>query len=153
MSDDNSTHFQFSLGNIELEISGDRDFVEKMYRMIMRDIETSRKLDGATEEAKPQLAPPEFPSDLPFDRHRERPVVWVHRCSTMMHKIYMSSPEEIAKSPLLRVFDADWLSVVFAQDSLIRRVLPTVEDGQTLWAELTPEGRRKIAQAGEEAAD
>ena len=42
MSNENSTHFQFSLAAIDLEISGDRAFVERMYRLIMQDIEAAR---------------------------------------------------------------------------------------------------------------
>ncbi len=157
MSEKKTTHFQFSLGNIELEISGEREFVERMYRMIMRDIESSRGTDEEFRETirttqKLTGVQPESKEDTKkaiLDTHGrgERPVVWVHRCGDMMHKIYMSSPQEMAKAEILRIFDTDWLGVVFANDDAINRVLPAVDRGQTLWAELTPEGRRRIAQA------
>ena len=75
------------------------------------------------------------------------PVVWVHRCGEMMHKIYMSSPKEIARAQILRSLDTNLLNVVFAEEDLIALILPAVERGHTLWAELTEAGRRRIASA------
>ncbi len=145
MSDENSTHFQFALAGIELEISGDRKFVERMYRTIMHDIELARK--GET----PKGPPPEVQEERRREQidKKKREVVWVHRCSEMMHKIYMSSPTEIARSPLLRAFDTSKLGVVYAEKALVGMVLPKTERGQTLWAELTEAGRRRIAQAND----
>jgi len=141
MSDENTTHFQFSLAAIQLEISGERDFVERMYRTIMQDIEEARKA----------------PADIPFAAPREAPraktvaidrqVIWVHRCSEMMHKIYMSSPEEVSRAHLLRNIDSTRLAVVYASDECIDMILPKVEKGHTLWAELTAKGKQRIQNA------
>lgn len=144
MSDDNTTHFQFSLAGIELEISGDRHFVERMYRTVMHDIEMARK--GETPKGQPSNAQDERRQQL---ERKKREIVWVHRCSEMMHKIYMSSPKEIGRSPLLRSFDASQLGVVYAEKALVGMILPKTERGQTLWAELTEAGRERIKQASE----
>ena len=142
MSDENSTQFQFRLGGIELEISGDQAFVEKMYSRVMRDIETARKhVMGAP-------APSVAKSDP--RAAAEGKILWVHRCSPMMHKIYMSSPAELAKSPIFRLIDASNVSIVFADRSVFDRLLPSVEKGATLWAELTERGRQRIAQTKQE---
>lgn len=153
MSNENSTHFQFSLAAINLEISGDRAFVERMYRLIMQDIEAVRA--GKVEPRKP-ADPMDMGSPL-GSRGPRRPktvapnsqVVWVHRCSDMMHKIYMSSPEELSRAPLLKVIDPSKIAVVYADESVIDAILPKVEKGHTLWAELTAKGRQRIQKVGD----
>jgi hypothetical protein len=142
MSDENTTHFQFSLAAIQLEISGERQFVERMYRTIMRDIEEARNLPAGSMGGKDEQSPKRAKLS-PIDRQ----VVWVHRCSEMMHKIYMSSPEEIARAYVLRAFDPTQLAVVYANDECIDMILPKVEKGHTLWAELTEKGRKRIQNA------
>jgi len=136
MSENNSTQFQFRLGGIELEIAGDRQFVEQMYSRVMRDIEAARKSLADEDGDDPQAA-----------WLREKQILWVHRCSPMMHKIYMSSPAELDKSPLMRQFETTHINIVFADRAVFGRVLPSVEKGATLWAELTERGRRRIAAA------
>lgn len=143
MSDENSTHFQFRLGGIELEIEGDREFVERMYHRVMRDIETVRKRVAA-QRAEERLSPPVAPDD---DSIRRRQILWVHRCTPMMHKIYMSAPVEVDESPLLRMIDTTKVSVIFADRDAFDNVLPGGGRGQTMWAELTEKGRQRIAEA------
>ena len=78
MSEENSTQFQFRLGGIELEIAGDRQFVEQMYARVMRDIEAARKSLAEDAESRADT------------RLREKQILWVHRCSPMMHRICFS---------------------------------------------------------------
>lgn len=152
MSNENSTHFQFSLAAIDLEISGDRAFVEKMYRMIMQDIEAARHAEpagGSTIKA-PAVKAADMAATIPPGGKRAKTVspdsqvVWVHRCSDMMHKIYMSSPEELSRAHLLRVIDTSRIAVLFAEENVVDTLLPKVEKGHTLWAELTAKGRKRI---------
>jgi hypothetical protein len=143
MSDENTTHFQFSLATIQLELSGDREFVERMYRTIMRDIEEARSVEPSAIAPKNETPQEKRTRTVPIDRQ----VVWVHRCSEMMHKIYMSSPEELSRAHLLRTIDPTRLSVVYAADECIDMILPKVEQGHTLWSELTEKGKAKIQSA------
>lgn len=138
MSDENSTQFQFRLGGIELEISGDREFVEQMYMRVMRDIEAARRGLVETPAAAPTPAAP-----------RAAQILWVHRCSPMMHKIYMSSPAELEKAHVMRQIDTSRVKILFADKSVFERILPGVEKGATLWAELTAMGRKRIAEVTE----
>jgi hypothetical protein len=145
MSDENSTHFQFRLGGIGLEIEGDREFVEQMYRRVMRDIESVRKRVAARRAE--EEAPPRPEAD---DSIRRRQILWVHRCTPMMHKIYMSAPAEVDESPLLRMFETTRLNVIFADRDSFEQILPGGGAGQTMWAELTEKGRQRIAEAAPE---
>ena len=144
MSDEKTTRFHFVLSGVELEIAGDRGFVEAMYKQIMQDIEEARQ--AVASGRRPQGA--EAPAS-PKRRARAiggRKVVWIHRTSEMMHKIYMSSPDEISAAPVLRNFDTSRIAAIYAEKELVRLVVRD-DPGQTLWAELTEAGRRKIAEA------
>ncbi len=157
MSNENSTHFQFSLAAIDLEISGERAFVERMYRLIMQDIEAARTGKLTPPVPPPKKAEPVMDMGATIPSHGQKrsktvapdsQVVWVHRCSDMMHKIYMSSPEELSRASLLKVIDPSALAVVFAAEDVVDVMLPKVEQGHTLWAELTAAGRKKIQNPG-----
>ncbi len=65
----------------------------------------------------------------------------------MVHKIYMASVDDIQASPLFELLDPASIATLYVRDPLLARALPKFERGQTLWAELTAAGRRKIAQA------
>ena len=133
--------------NIDVTLSGDRAFVEKMYRMIMTDISEARNLQNI--ESLDVISKNEPPEEA------ER-IIWVHRCSEMMHKIYMGSPFDIDASDIMRLFDAQGLQTIYCEKSVINRVLPYIQDGHTLWAELTAKGRQTIGVAAisaKQAAD
>lgn len=147
MSED-STHFELKLNGIVLEISGDRDFVDHMYRLVMRDLEEARERvrQGIT-------TPPTTPSSARPVRPTDDPVVWLHRCTDMVHKIYMASSSDLGGTPLFQVLDPRHLGVFYVEDELFRRHLPQFERGQTLWAELTPAGRAQIREAGRQTRE
>lgn len=144
MGDDEQTRFHFDFGGIRLELSGDRDFVQTMYRRVMRDVDvvqrriTKRRsaidetLEGATLE---ELS----------DSAAERPSVWLHRCGSMMRKIYMASRTDVSDSPIGECIDVDAVTNVYMQKSIFNRFFPDLEGERTLWAEFTKVGRQKIA--------
>ena len=51
------------------------------------------------------------------------------------------------KTRMLRAFDPDHLYTLYVEDPLLSKMMPRFGRGQTLWAELTTAGRRKIAEA------
>jgi hypothetical protein len=161
MAEDHTEHFQLNLNGISLEISGDYDFVQSMYRRVMRDIEEARTrmLKGERVARPAAQLPPEKRGSLSVSeikqRERERPayaavdnrVIWLHRTNQMVNKIYMANVEEISKTRMLRAFDPDHLYTLYVEDPLLSKMMPRFGRGQTLWAELTTAGRRKIAEA------
>jgi hypothetical protein len=133
MSADETIRFQFNFRGVEIEISGEDEFVDEMYRELMRDIQAARQcLDEPEEEVAPPDAAPE---DLP---------VWIHRCSEMMRKIYMTNAESMQGSILARVLDFSLLRTLYVDKYVFDSFLPTLAGEHTLWAELTDEGRRTI---------
>jgi len=88
------TQFRLNLNGISLELEGEKAFVEQMYRDIMKDIEEARRRNKAIAiKASGSKASAKEAEAL---RHRARrdSVVWIHRCSELVHKIYMASPED-----------------------------------------------------------
>lgn len=152
MTDEKTTRFHFVLGGVELEISGDRCFVESMYKRIMQDIDEARRSTSVDADATRAISREAVAEAEAAPKKRARSVAgkavtWIHRTSEMMHKIYMSSPGEVAMAPVLRAFDTSRISAIYAEQDAVRLVVPDSSPGHTLWAELTEAGRRKIAEA------
>jgi hypothetical protein len=164
---DEATRFQLNLNGIVLEIEGDRPFVEAMYREVMKDIEEARRRMLAPKPAAAPVAaaPPggqravsgsSIASTNPQGNPRvaspsraraQQGVVWIHRCNELVHKIYMGSPQDLRTHPIFDIINPERVGILYIEDPLINQVLPRFESGQTLWAELTPAGRKKIAEA------
>jgi hypothetical protein len=178
VSSQDITRFQLSLHGIVLELEGERDFVDEMYRDIMRDIEEARARQlsgkpsglehvsgtGGLHPPKPSLKPPpafghgldDVPTEVSQDARarklrtspqRAEHVVWLHRCSELVHKIYMAAPRDLNKLGVFHNINVSQAATVYIEDGLLSDLLPQFDRGQTLWAELTRAGRKKIAEA------
>lgn len=134
------TQFRLNLNGIVLDLEGDRAFVEEMYKEIMRDIEEAKRRN-------------ERVNQTPAERKRakrkpkQESVLWIHRCSPLVHKIYMASPDDLEESPILSHIDHTKLGTLYIDHALLSKLMPQFDRGQTLWAELTPAGRERIANA------
>jgi hypothetical protein len=128
--DEETVRFQFNFRGVEVEIAGERSYVDEMYQELMRDIEAARR--GASEREEVTA----FPS--------EEKVVWVHRCSDMMRKIYMATTDDLGFTFLSKVLRPEALGAVYVDKHVFNDFLPNIAGDRTLWAELTEEGRRKI---------
>lgn len=154
MSSEDTTHFQLNVNGISLELSGEREFVQMMYRKIMGDLEIARSRMLSTQQrvsepedrsvaaVKRRLKAKQSAPAVPQDH-----VIWLHRCNEMVHKIYMASTDHLENAPMFAQLRPEAIRTLYIQDPLLSRALPTFERGQTLWAELTEAGRRKIAEA------
>lgn len=135
MSAGETTHFRFNLHGLEVEISGNIRFVDQMYREVMSDIQSMRTAmeTAAQSTSSPQAAPAETP-------------IWIHRCSEMMRKIYMTNAQTMRQTMLAPLLDLTVLRTIYIDKSVFDAFLPALADENTLWAELTDEGRRTIQQ-------
>ncbi len=146
------THFCLNLNGISLELEGERSFVEEMYRQIMRDIEEARRRNLAAQPQAASQAPLKAssatdPGQAPRPRatpSREQ-VIWIHRCSPLVHRIYMGTPQELSESPVLGAIQLDRVATLYIDDALLPKLLPRFERGQTLWAELTAAGKQQMS--------
>lgn len=137
MAGDDTTHFQFEYGGIMVEVSGEREFVDDMYRQVMKDIQQARRQPVKSEVTSP--LPPEQ-------------VVWVHRCSEMMHKIYMATPSAVSRTILGRAINIGILRRMYVDKDVFERILPSVAGDHTLFAELTDLGRAEIGNRASESS-
>jgi hypothetical protein len=135
--DEETVRFQFNFRGVEVEIAGERGFVDGMYQELMRDIEAARR--GAMERNE-RLEVPD-----------KETVVWVHRCSDMMRKIYMATSDDLGFTLLSNALEPDMLSTVYVDKRVFDRFLPNISTERTLWAELTAEGREKINGSSKQA--
>lgn len=134
MGADGSIRFEFNFQGIKIELSGESDFVDALYRDLMRDIETARQ----------QLDAPEALVKAKAAAAAEHAPVWVHRCSEMMRKIYMSNISEMRNSPLGKALDYQGVRTFYADEDVFNNFFPDLSDNRTMWAELTDEGQRTI---------
>jgi hypothetical protein len=133
MSASVTTHFHLKMGDIELDVEGEREFVEKVYRMLMLDVERVRADEFQTAECNP-----------PEDDIAET-LTWVHRCSELLHKIYLIKTSKLSASLLNVAFDVHHLGALYVDRAAIDRILPSLTTDNTIYAQLTPAGKRKIA--------
>lgn len=137
MADDDETRFRVDFGGIVLELVGERAFVEQMYRQVMEDVEEARR------QAQIEAGRVEKPEPI----ESKKPTVWVHRCGTLMRKIYMASRDDIAASPIGGEFEMTELNNVYVDREAFTDCFEDLEGGHTLWAEFTEDGREKISEA------
>ncbi len=136
---EDKTRFHFDFGGVKLELAGEREFVERMYQQVMKDVQVARQ--------RAKLNIKSGPRKKMVKGNKKKPSVWVHRCSDMMRKIYMASRTDVMQSPLGEVLDASGFENIYMDREAFNHFFPELEGGYTLWAEFTTVGRRKIAEA------
>lgn len=139
MGDDEQISLRFECQGIQLELSGRREFVEPMYQQLMDDIQQARR---TVRDRNQQV-------DIPEPEPGKKPSAWVHRCGELMHKIYMLSKIDLQSTPIADLFDLRELSNIYAEQELFTEVFDGLDGRDTLWAEFTPVGRRKIKEIEE----
>lgn len=139
MADDAELTLKFECGGATVELSGDRKFVERMYRRLMDDIEEARRRvrDRAGEV------------EIPTPEKKKRPTAWVSRCGEMMRKVYMFSESELESTPLEGIVDLEELSTVHVSREVFSRFFCDHENKKTLWSKFAPEAREKLAELSE----
>ncbi len=135
MSESKSTQFQFKFAGVEIEIKGEPGFVNRMYRTILADVERARTFEDF------------HLSEVADDDSLSKKIIWIHRCSEMMNKIYMSTLRELKQNKTLQMLDLQGVGVIYCDPKALGAVLKNHEEGQTLWAELTTQGKLKIAKS------
>lgn len=99
MSSDSRSHFQFECDGVRVEITGSWEFVERMYRRVMRDIDRARPTSESIQ--KPSQSDP-----------RDH-VVWIIRCTEMMRRIYMAETIDFEQSPFTRSLDPERVGTLY----------------------------------------
>lgn len=136
------TQFKLDLPGMSLKISGDRAFVESLFREVSRDLLRVLQPPVETIHSGPT------PVDLPVVDGDPRGVdfTWVYGCTPLFNKVYAVDDVDIRLSPLGTSLDPTRLRRIFI-DSGAEAIFATLAAGrQTLWAEYTEEGRQTISR-------
>lgn len=137
MSRDSRSHFKFECDGVSVEITGTWRFVEQMYRRVMRDIDRAR--------------PPEESIQSPKQSPPRDHVVWIIRSSDMMRRIYMADSDDFDRTAIDRAIDPERVGTLYIGKRAFDELLPEVSKREeTLWAELTEAGRKKIVGGEDE---
>ena len=137
MSDHKSpTRFSLDLPGFELEITGDRAFVEELYHRVSQDVLPLVFHDHTDEQATVVKASPTGEPAAGY--------TWVYGVTQYYNKVYAVSDEELRTGVL----------GPFVVPSRLRRIYVDRDDSdlftslagsqKTLWAEFTPEGRDRF---------
>jgi hypothetical protein len=169
MADADHIRFRFEHGDLEVEISGPRSFVESLSREVMRDvgdvvqpeapsgrspkpdestdIETSgtsaTEHDASTQQPAPsaRIETPQTPATQDAD------VVWLIRNGPLMQRIFMSDVSVIEASPVGHLLRGDALHTLVGTSEAFDRVFAEVaSESSTVWGKLTDAGKQRMDQ-------
>jgi hypothetical protein len=169
MADADHIRFRFEHGDLEVEISGPRSFVESLSREVMRDVGDvvqpeapsgrSSRTDESTEietsgtshsdhEPSSQPSAPSGRIETPHTPATQDPdVVWLIRNGPLMQRIFMSDVSVVESSTVGRLLRGDALHTLFATSESFDRVFGEVaSESSTVWGKLTDAGKKRMDQ-------
>lgn len=134
MDDETTIRFQFDCEGIQVDISGERAFVDEMYRRLMRDIETVRQkaADRRADDDEGAPAPELFV---------------LQRCGELMRTIYLVTADDLVGIGPLSPIDLAQLETVYVEKSLFDQFSREDSSIETLWSQLTEAGMEKLGEA------
>ncbi len=142
MSDGNYTRFRLNLQFFTIELAGEKTFVEELYRKVYRDLLPLLNTPKPTEAAI-DPKPEESPSKARLE------YTWIYSCTPHYNKVYVVENAIMTHSIFGRVLNPKSIRRIYIERNpesahLFREVSA---GNRTLWAEITPEGRRMIEEA------
>jgi hypothetical protein len=170
------TRFRLNLPNFSIELAGERSFVEELYRKVYRDllplIEASATQNAqpmSAPEGKPlasgkqtafaqtipvtAAAPPPHGAPDPNSLHRND-YTWIYNCTSHYNKVYVIENQVILHSFYGRFLNPQRIRRIYIdRDTKSTLFKPLAAGNRTLWAEITPEGRRMIEEAAQKRRD
>lgn len=131
----NRTRFRIELPGLEVSISGDRAFVEDLFKEISADL-----LPALTGQVGSHAGL--TPLDLPTVG--ETSYTWVYGCSPLYSKVYAVRDAHIRAGLLGGAVDPAQLRRIYI-DGVESELFAAIAGGQqTLWAEFTDEGKERF---------
>jgi hypothetical protein len=163
------TRFRLNLPNFSIELAGERTFVEELYKKVYRDLlplieagvqpQAAPGADGQAAGGKQAAfaqtmpitvaAPPPHGAPDPNTMHRND-YTWIYNCTPHYNKVYVVENDVIVHSFYGRVLDPQCIRRIYIdRESKSALFKPLAAGNRTLWAEITPEGRRMIEEAAQ----
>jgi len=130
MGQDTRTQFRLDLPGLEIDISGDKRFVEDLFGRISHDLLPI--LTGQGNQPAPGMESSES-------------YTWVYGCTEYFNKVYAVRDAQIEASILGRCVAPGKIGRIYL-DREEGPLFPALAQGQqTLWAEFTEEGREHLS--------
>lgn len=130
MGVDTRTQFRLDLPGLEIEISGDKRFVEDLFGRISHDL--LPVLTGQPDQELPGTEP-------------SQSYTWIYGCTEYFNKVYAVRDTQINASILGGCIRTAKLRRIYL-DQEEGPLFPALAQGQqTLWAEFTEEGREHLS--------
>ena len=144
------TRFRLNLPNILIELTGERDFVEELYRQVSRDLLPLYE----SQPPKPLPSAPELPAkaahkaDVSKAPHKR--FTWIYACTDLFHKVYVVENPTIDRSIIGRWIDARNIRRLYLNREDEKLIDSLAGSNKTLWAEFTEAGREFLRKSGNE---
>ncbi|MDX9719950.1 MAG: hypothetical protein RBU37_04320 [Myxococcota bacterium] len=145
MDDSNYTRFRLNLAQFSVELAGEKNFVEELYRKVYRD------LLPLINTPKPG---PEAITPQPVDNKANpgQDYTWIYSCTPHYNKVYVVENSVLVHSIFGRHLDPRRLRRIYLDRANSPLFRDLASGNRTLWAEITPEGRRMIEAAAQRGA-
>jgi len=140
VSEEEYTKFRLNLAQFDIELAGEKTFVEELYRKVYRDL--LPLLSTASPSAEDVDPKPQEPSAAA--RHD---YTWIYNCTPHYNKVYVVENAVINHSVFGRIIDPRRLRRMYIDRTKLPVFKELASGNRTLWAEITPEGRRMIEAA------
>lgn len=138
------TRFVVKLPGLDIELEGEKTFVEELYRAIYRDfapvVEAAREGHQAHELA---LQVQRLQDESPAQRRRGH--TWLYLCTAYFNKVYVIDNSRLEATFLGRFVDIDHIRRVYIDKEESPLLAGLTDNDRTLWAEFTDEGRAALA--------
>lgn len=158
MSKPEYTRFRLNLPQFSIEISGEKTFVEELYRKVQADLLPLLENPGKAAQIHAQSSSPSVASMAQSGGRGGPPAIdesnvprmdytWIYSCTTHYNKVYVVENRVINHSIFGRYIDARRVRRIYIDRDKTRLFKELSSGTNTLWAEITPEGRKMIEQA------
>ena len=143
MTKGKKTKFTMRLPHLNIELSGEKTFVEELYKSISRDfapLVDAAKRGGSAHQII-------LDKDRDSDAPKRNDYTWVYLCTNFFNKVYVMEKSGLEASMLGAFVDFDRLRRVYVdrEDSPVLESLAQTD--RTLWAEFTEEGKAALRGA------
>ncbi|OIP41857.1 MAG: hypothetical protein AUK47_05750 [Deltaproteobacteria bacterium CG2_30_63_29] len=142
MEEKEYTKFRLNLQQFSVELAGEKTFVEELYRKVYRDLLPLLSTPEPTpKEIDPAPAEPASYARLDY--------TWVYKCTPHYNKVYVIENGVVTHSVFGRYVDPRRLRRIYLDHTKPPLFSELSSGNRTLWAEITPEGRRMIEEAAQ----
>ena len=143
MDEKEYTRFRLNLPEFSVELAGEKEFVEELYRKVYRDLLPLLSSSAPTQAVID-------PAPVEPESHPRHDYTWIYSCTPHYNKVYVAENSVLTHSVVGHYLDPRRIRRVYLDRKRSQLFSEFSEGNRTLWAEITPEGRRMIEAAAKD---